>query len=135
MQGRGHRASARACTHADRRLCFRFVLSEAQATTRPRLSLLGNSVENIKGTVFRQTQVADFELRAHEMVEKGQRLTSEPLDKYADAVAWHPFRDATPSTCPHTDAGSIRRTPTCGSRNRSARAYPAARAFSDRRVC
>lgn len=50
-----------------------------------RLSLLGNYLENIKGTVFRQTQFAEFELRAHEMVEKGEPLTGEALDKlYAD---------------------------------------------------
>ena len=45
-----------------------------------RLSLLGNYLENIKGTVFRQTQFAEFELRAHEMVEKGEPLTGESLD-------------------------------------------------------
>ena len=50
-----------------------------------RLSLLGNYLENIKATVFRQTQFAEFELRTHEMVEKGQPLTGEALDKlYAD---------------------------------------------------
>ena len=50
-----------------------------------RLSLLGNYLENIKGTVFRQTQFAEFELRAHEMMEKGQPLTGEALDKlYAE---------------------------------------------------
>ncbi len=48
---------------------------------RARLSLLGNYLENIKGTVFRQTQFAEFELRAHEMAEKGQPLTGESLDK------------------------------------------------------
>jgi oligoendopeptidase F len=46
-----------------------------------RLSLLGNYLENIKGTVFRQTQFAEFELRTHEMVEKGEPLTGEALDK------------------------------------------------------
>jgi oligoendopeptidase F len=50
-----------------------------------RLSLLGNYLENIKGTVFRQTQFAEFELRTHEMIEKGQPLTGEALDAlYAD---------------------------------------------------
>ncbi len=48
---------------------------------RARLSLLGNYLENIKGTVFRQTQFAEFELRAHEMAEKGEPLTGESLDK------------------------------------------------------
>jgi oligoendopeptidase F len=45
-----------------------------------KLSLLGNYLENIKGTVFRQTQFAEFELRIHEMVENGQPLTGEALD-------------------------------------------------------
>lgn len=50
-----------------------------------RLSLLGNYLENIKGTVFRQTQFAEFELRAHEMVEKGQPLTGDSFAKlYGD---------------------------------------------------
>src|SRR6185369_5000684 len=50
-----------------------------------RLSLLGNYLEGIKGTVFRQAQFAEFELRAHEMAEKGQPLTGESLDKlYAE---------------------------------------------------
>jgi oligoendopeptidase F len=37
------------------------------------LSLLGNYLENIKGTVFRQTQFAEFELRLHEMAERTSR--------------------------------------------------------------
>ena len=50
-----------------------------------RMSLLGNYLENIKGTVFRQTQFAEFELRTHEMVEKGQPLTGDALDQlYAE---------------------------------------------------
>jgi oligoendopeptidase F len=50
-----------------------------------KLSLLGNYLEGIKSTVFRQTQFAEFELRAHEMAEKGQALTGEALDKlYAE---------------------------------------------------
>jgi oligoendopeptidase F len=44
-----------------------------------RLSILGNYLENIKGTVFRQTQFAEFEMRTHEMVEKGQPLTGDAL--------------------------------------------------------
>jgi oligoendopeptidase F len=46
-----------------------------------RLSLLGNYLENIKGTVFRQTQFAEFELRMHEMADKGQPITGEALAK------------------------------------------------------
>jgi oligoendopeptidase F len=46
-----------------------------------RLSLLGNYLENIKATVFRQTQFAEFELRMHEMTQKGQPITGEALSK------------------------------------------------------
>ena len=46
-----------------------------------RLSLLGNYLENIKGTVFRQTQFAEFELRMHEMAQKGQPVTGDALAK------------------------------------------------------
>jgi oligoendopeptidase F len=46
-----------------------------------RLSLLGNYLEGIKGTVFRQTQFAEFELRMHQMAEKGQPITGDALAK------------------------------------------------------
>ena len=50
-----------------------------------KLSLLGNYLEGIKGTVFRQTQFAEFELRTHEMAEKGEPLTGDALSKlYAE---------------------------------------------------
>ncbi|HEY7500400.1 MAG TPA: oligoendopeptidase F [Vicinamibacterales bacterium] len=50
-----------------------------------RLSLLGNYLEGIKSTVFRQTQFAEFELKMHEAAEKGEPLTGEAFDKlYAD---------------------------------------------------
>jgi len=44
-----------------------------------RLSLLGNYLENIKGTMFRQTQFAEFELRMHEMAAKGEPITGDAL--------------------------------------------------------
>jgi oligoendopeptidase F len=47
--------------------------------TPTRLSLLGNYLEGIKSTVFRQTQFAEFELRMHEMGETGQPITGEAL--------------------------------------------------------
>jgi len=50
-----------------------------------RLSLLGTYLENIKGTVFRQTQFAEFELRMHEIAEKGEPITGDTLSKlYGD---------------------------------------------------
>jgi oligoendopeptidase F len=46
-----------------------------------RLSLLGSYLENIKATVFRQTQFAEFELRMHEMAWRGEPITGEALAK------------------------------------------------------
>jgi oligoendopeptidase F len=46
-----------------------------------RLSLLGDYLEGIKGTVFRQTQFAEFEIRIHEVAEKGQALTGEKFSE------------------------------------------------------
>ena len=46
-----------------------------------RLSLLGNYLENIKGTLFRQTQFAEFEQRMHEMAQQGQPVVADTLAK------------------------------------------------------
>jgi oligoendopeptidase F len=44
-----------------------------------RLSLLGSYLENIKATVFRQTQFAEFELRMHERGLKSEPITGDAL--------------------------------------------------------
>ena len=46
-----------------------------------RLSLLMDYLEGIRTTVFRQTQFAEFELRIHEMVERGEPLTGDALNE------------------------------------------------------
>jgi oligoendopeptidase F len=52
-----------------------------------RLSLLMNYLDGIKGTVFRQTQFAEYELRIHEKAEKGEPLTGEVLSQmYGDIL-------------------------------------------------
>jgi len=52
-----------------------------------KLSLLMNWLDGFKGTLFRQTQFADFELKIHEAAEKGLPLTGETLSKmYMDMV-------------------------------------------------
>jgi oligoendopeptidase F len=52
-----------------------------------RLSLLMNYLDGIKGTVFRQTQFAEFELRMHEMAERDEPLTGDVLTKlYGDIL-------------------------------------------------
>jgi len=52
-----------------------------------RLSLLMNYLDGIKGTVFRQTQFAEFELRIHEKAEQGEPLTGDVLSElYGDIL-------------------------------------------------
>ncbi|MEQ1897206.1 MAG: oligoendopeptidase F [Vicinamibacterales bacterium] len=46
-----------------------------------RLSVLGNYLEGIKGTVFRQTQFAEFERALHAMGERGEALTGESISR------------------------------------------------------
>ncbi|GAA5221937.1 oligoendopeptidase F [Membranihabitans marinus] len=46
-----------------------------------RLSILGNYLEGAKGTLFRQTQFAEFEWLIHKEVESGESLTGEKFSK------------------------------------------------------
>jgi oligoendopeptidase F len=48
---------------------------------RTRLFLLSSYIDSMRTTLFRQTLFAEFELRAHEMVERGEPLTGEALSK------------------------------------------------------
>jgi oligoendopeptidase F len=59
-------------------LLLRRSLDEA-ASDAERLFLLGSYVENLRGTYFRQTMFAEFELATHEAVERGEALTGERL--------------------------------------------------------
>ena len=62
---------------------------------KTRLALLGNYLENVKGTIFRQSQFAEFELRMHEMAESGQPLTGDALSKlYLDITRRYYGHDA-----------------------------------------
>ncbi len=52
-----------------------------------RLSLLMDYLEGLRGTVFRQTQFAEFELRIHEIAERREPLTADVLSKlYGDIL-------------------------------------------------
>ncbi|MFC2124442.1 oligoendopeptidase F [Bacteroidota bacterium] len=42
-----------------------------------RLAILGSYLENARGTLFRQTQFAEFELKIHELAESGESLTGD----------------------------------------------------------
>jgi oligoendopeptidase F len=66
-------------------LLIDYVLKETKDDAA-RLSLLGSYLEGIKGTVFRQTQFAEFELKIHEMAEKGEPLTGDVLNKTYDEI-------------------------------------------------
>jgi oligoendopeptidase F len=46
-----------------------------------RLFLLGSRLETLRTTLFRQTMFAEFELRMHELLEKGEPLTGEKLSQ------------------------------------------------------
>lgn len=46
-----------------------------------RLAILGNYLEGAKGTLFRQTQFAEFESMIHEKVTRGEALTGEDFDE------------------------------------------------------
>lgn len=46
-----------------------------------RLYLLGSHLDNLRGTLFRQVLFAEFELRIHELAEKGETLTGESMSK------------------------------------------------------
>lgn len=66
-------------------LLMHYVLEQTK-DPEVRLSLLGNFLENIRGTVFRQAQFAEFELKIHEMVEAGKSLTGENLNKLYGSI-------------------------------------------------
>jgi len=46
-----------------------------------RLYLLGAYLDRLRGTLFRQTQFAEFELAVHEMAERGETLTAENMSE------------------------------------------------------
>lgn len=48
-------------------------------TDDERLSLLGSYLEGLRGTFFRQTMFAEFELAIHQVAEKGEALTGQRL--------------------------------------------------------
>jgi len=46
-----------------------------------KVSLLMEYLDGVKGTLFRQTQFAEFELRMHEMAEKGEQITGDSMSE------------------------------------------------------
>lgn len=60
-------------------LLFHYMLEHTQ-DKKVKLSLLGSYLENMRATLFRQTLLAEFELKVHEMAEQGQPLTGDNLN-------------------------------------------------------
>lgn len=50
-------------------------------------ALLDQQIETIMGTIFRQTQFAEYEQKAHQAVESGEALTHESLSKLFGELA------------------------------------------------
>jgi oligoendopeptidase F len=59
-------------------LLFHHMLGRAK-DDNTRLALLGNYLDRLRGTLFRQAQFADFELQVHQRAERGEPLTGETL--------------------------------------------------------
>jgi oligoendopeptidase F len=61
-------------------LLLHHVLDRTQ-DDRTRLFLLSSYLDSMRTTLFRQTLFAEFELKIHEMVERGEPLTADALNK------------------------------------------------------
>jgi oligoendopeptidase F len=61
-------------------LLFHHVLDRTK-DDQARLFLLSSYLDTMRATLFRQTMFAEFELRIHEAVERGEPLTGESLSK------------------------------------------------------
>ena len=66
------------------------LLQRYQDDPRMRAYILNREIDNIRGTLFRQSMFAEFELRTHAMVEAHEPLTLEALtDTYRELLAVH----------------------------------------------
>ena len=61
-------------------LLFRHLIKNA-TTKEERAYLLNQKIDDIRSTLFRQTQFAEFELRLHQLAEEGVPLTAATLKK------------------------------------------------------
>jgi oligoendopeptidase F len=75
-----------------------------------RIVLLQHAIDNIAGTFYTQVMFADYELRAHRLVEADQPVTADVLtaaytellqDYYGDALDLNPLTGVTWSRIPH----------------------------------
>lgn len=59
-------------------LVFKYLVDQS-TDGATKASLLNNKIDDLIGTLFRQTMFAEFEMRTHAMVENGQPLTADSL--------------------------------------------------------
>lgn len=90
-------------------LVLQRLLDEAKSPEE-KLPLLQEYLDRFRGAFFRQASFADFEMRAHEMVEAGQPLTRDAVNQlyadvfrsfYGEAVHPHPLNASEWSRIPH----------------------------------
>ena len=71
---------------ANEQLLFEHMMKQAK-TREEKLFYLGQQMENIRGTFFRQAMFAEFELKLHEMAEAGEGLSGKRFsDAYYELV-------------------------------------------------
>ena len=58
-----------------------YVIHHNTGSVDDKIALLQQSIDDIMGTFYRQVLFATYELRAHEMAEKGEPITHESLSK------------------------------------------------------
>ena len=64
-------------------LLLSYYMEHHASTTEEKLAILNERLDTSKGTIYRQTMFAEFELYMHDAVDKGEVLTAEKLcDKY-----------------------------------------------------
>ena len=68
-------------------LILQVYMSQHSETIDEKLFYLGHGLEGMRGTFFRQTMFAEFELALYEAAERGEALSGEGISKiYADIV-------------------------------------------------
>ena len=90
-------------------ILFQKMLKEAD-TKREKIFLLQSWLDEFRGGFYTQVLFADYELRAHQAVERGEALSKETLNKiyrdtwvayYGDSVRVDPLLESTWSRIPH----------------------------------
>ena len=74
-------------------MLFHYMLGQNK-DKETRLYLLGTYLDGLRTTLFRQTMFAEFELRIHELAEKGEPLTGEKLSSLYLAMLKEYYGDA-----------------------------------------